>query len=116
MPRRPMRAVTFGGKKGWTPRWLSWIWVGQNEMPLRLAKVEGPAKWVWSPRENLLSMVDTEKDPFELTPRVLHDRGGQYEEVTSELKDWFLTTDLTEPETVKSPSDEEILRSLGYTQ
>ena len=85
-------------------------------MPLRLAKLEGHAKWVWSPRENLLSMVDIEKDPSELTPRVLHDSNGQYEELTSELKHWFLATDLTEAEPVKSQSDEEILRSLGYAQ
>jgi len=81
-------------------------------MPLRLAKVEDHAKWVWSPRENLLSIVDIEKDPLELTPRVLHDSSGQYEEITSELKHWFLATDLTETETVKSQTDEQILRSL----
>jgi len=116
MPKRTVRSVTFAGKKGWTPRWLSWIWVGRDEMPLRLAKIEGHTKWVWVPRENRLSGVDTEKDPFELTPRSLDDSSGQYEEITSELKHWFLSTNLTSTAPVKSQTDEEILRSLGYAQ
>lgn len=61
-------------------------------------------------------MVDTEKDPFELAPRSLGDSNGQYEEITSELKHWFLATDLTNAAPVKSQTDEEILRSLGYVQ
>jgi hypothetical protein len=116
MPRRTVRSLTFSGKKGWTPGWLSWMWIGRDAMPLRLARIEGHVKWTWSPRENLLLMVDTEKDPLELTPQALDDNNGQYEEITSELEHWFLTTDLTNAAPVKSQADEEILRSLGYAQ
>jgi arylsulfatase A-like enzyme len=116
MPRRPVRSVTFGGKKGWTPGWLSWIWTNQDRMPLRLARLDGHTKWVWSPRENRLFMVETDKDPFDLTPQLLHDRSKPYEEITSELKHWFLTTDVAEAQTTSSRRDEDILRSLGYTQ
>lgn len=116
IPLRTLRYLTFGGKKGWTPGWLSWLWVDQDDLPLRLGKSEGALKRVWSPRENQLSIVNIERDPFELNPQILRDDSGLYEEATSELKEWFTTTERAQAEMTRSKRDEEVLRSLGYTQ
>jgi arylsulfatase A-like enzyme len=116
IPKRTLRYLTFAGKKGAMPTWLSWMWVRRTELPLRLGKLEDSRKWVWTPGENLLSVVSIEKDPLELNPEVLSDDNGRYEEATSELRHWFKVTDLTQAEMIKSKLDEEVLESLGYTQ
>jgi arylsulfatase A-like enzyme len=116
IPERTLRYLTFAGKKGSMPGWLSWMWVRKSELPLRLGKVGDARKWVWTPSDKRLSVVNIESDPLELTPEVLGDDNGRYEEATSELRHWFSVTNLTAAEMVRSKLDEEILESLGYTQ
>ena len=113
---RPVRYLTFAGKKGWLPGWLARLWVRKGDMPLRLGKINGAQKWVWIPDENRLSIVNIERDPFELSPEILADDRARYEEVTSELKQWFLVTNKGGAAGVKSEQDEKVLESLGYTQ
>ncbi|MCI0423262.1 MAG: sulfatase [Acidobacteria bacterium] len=114
--RRPVRYVTFAGKKGWLPGWLSRLWLDARNMPLRLGKTEGVQKWVWTPEETRLSIFNTARDPLELDPKVLSDDNIQYEEATSELKEWFNATNRGEADRGVSEQDEKVLRSLGYTQ
>lgn len=114
--KRPVRYLTFAGKKGWLPGWLARLWVREGDMPLRLGKTDGAQKWVWAPGEGRLSVVNTVRDPFELSPEVLADDNGRYEEATSELKRWFLATNRGEAAAVDSDQDEKVLKSLGYTQ
>jgi arylsulfatase A-like enzyme len=113
---RPVRYLTFAGKKGWLPGWLARLWVRTGDMPLRLGKINGAQKWVWVPDENRLSIVNTVRDPFELSPEILADDQARYEEATSELKQWFLVTNKGGAAGVKSEQDEKVLESLGYTQ
>src|SRR5262245_49632053 len=113
IPMRTLRYLTFAGKKGSMPKWLSWMWVRKSELPLRFGKLEDTRKWVWSPSENLLSMVNIEYDPLEFTAEVLGDDSGRYEEATSELRHWFSETDLTESEMTTSKLDEEVLKASG---
>ena len=114
--KRPVRYLTFAGKKGWLPGWLARLWVRKGDMPLRLGKSEGALKWVWTPAEGRLSVINTARDPFELSPEILADDNGRCEEATSELKRWFLATNRSEAATVDSEQDEKVLESLGYTQ
>ncbi len=114
IPERPIRYVTFAGKKGYAPKWLSWMWVGDDRWPLRLGKLEGTEKWVWSPRNKRLRIYDVAEDPLELAPQVLKPKESVYKRGTQTLKRWFDSTDLEEGETKMTERDAEILRSLGY--
>ena len=51
VPQRPIRYVTFTGKKAFAPRWLSWMWVpNETRLPLLLGETEGTRKLIWAPR------------------------------------------------------------------
>ncbi|MEW5978594.1 MAG: sulfatase [Acidobacteriota bacterium] len=116
VPHRPIRYLTFAGKKGWAPRWVSWIWVHPDTLPLRLGETDGTLKRVWTPRDRRLVEVDLSGDPLELNPKVYHDEMELYRTETAELREWFAATDLNDAKSQLNRKDEEILKSLGYTQ
>jgi arylsulfatase A-like enzyme len=116
LPARPMRYVAFAGRKGFAPGWMSWMWSRKSELPLHMGMTMGSDKYVWTPGENKLAVLDTEKDPFELSPRRLKDGDQVYERQTASLQRWFDATDLEETELEISDRDAEVLKSLGYLQ
>ena len=116
LPARPMRYVAFAGRKGFAPGWMSWMWSRKSQLPLRLGMTMGSDKLVWTPGESKLAVLDTEKDPFERSPRILKAGEQVYERQTASLQRWFDATDLEETELEISDSDAEVLKSLGYLQ
>jgi arylsulfatase A-like enzyme len=117
LPQRPIRYVTFGGKKAFAPRWLSWMWVaGETRMPLRVGETEGTRKMVWSPRAQELTVYDLSADAYELDPDVFAKNDRTYERETPQIQRWFDSTNLEDAETTLSERDTEILKSLGYVQ
>ncbi len=116
IPDRPMRYVAFAGKKGFAPSWLSWMWVHESKLPLRIGLTQGPQKTIWSPGQQSLSAFNTDKDPFELHPTVLGSGDAQYKRETAALRRWFESTDLEESDAKLSSRDAEVLKSLGYIQ
>jgi len=108
--------VTFPGKKGYAPQWLSWMWVKNEELPLRFGRIDHFSKMIWDPNERKLSLYDLRADPYEDRPRVIADSNPTYEADTSELKKWFSRTETRAAEQKLSPHDEEVLKSLGYVQ
>ena len=65
--------VTFPGKKGYAPQWLSWMWVKNEELPLRFGRIDHFSKMIWDPNERKLSLYDLRADPYEDRPRVIAD-------------------------------------------
>jgi arylsulfatase A-like enzyme len=108
--------LTFPGKKGYAPQWLSWIWVQNEELPLRLGRIDDFSKMIWGPAEKKLSIYDLRSDPHELNGHVLTDGNPVYEADISGLKKWFLRTETRAAEEKLTDRDEEVLKSLGYVQ
>lgn len=108
--------VTFPGKKGYAPQWLSWMWVKNEELPLRFGRIDDFSKMTWDPNGRKLSLYDLRSDPHENHPRVIADTNPTYEANTSELKKWFSRTETRAAEQNLSAHDKEVLKSLGYVQ
>jgi hypothetical protein len=116
IPARPMRYVAFAGKKGFAPNWLSWMWVHESKLPLRIGWTEGPQKMIWSPGQQSIAAFNTESDPLELDAKVLRAGDPSYKTQTAALRRWFESTDLEESDVKLSSRDVEVLKSLGYIQ
>ena len=118
LPDHPVRFLTFAGKKGWAPSWLSfsWAWLRYPQLPLRLGWVNGLTKSVWTPREKSLLIYDLARDVHELDPLSVSSENDRFAEETTALEIWFKATNLTEADMKRAKRDEEILKSLGYTQ
>jgi arylsulfatase A-like enzyme len=116
LPGRTQYYVTFAGKKGFAPGWLSWLWVREEELPLRLGRLRGAGKTVWSPGGDSLEIYDVASDPRELGPVRLDPGGSEYEKETASLRRWFSATKYQEGEDSLTSRDLEVLRSLGYVQ
>ncbi len=116
LPAQPMRYVSFAGRKGFAPGWMSWVWARPSDLPLRLGRTTGAEKFVWTPGEGTLAMIDLEQDPFEQQPTLLAEGDRRYEKETAALRRWFKSTDLEESELKISGRDTEVLKSLGYLQ
>ncbi len=114
IPRRPIRYVTFAGKKGWMPRWIASLWVNADRTPLRVGQTLGDEKSVWNPRGKSLSLFDVINDPFEESPVVLTRKDSRYQAGVKPLSRWFDATDLSDGESRMSERDVEVLKSLGY--
>ncbi len=111
---RSIHFVSFDGKKGFAPSWLSWIWKPNVGLPYRMGKLDGLVKMIWTPVDSVFEMFDLASDPFETGPQTLaeHDQRYQFEEAAFER--WFESTDLAESEARLGKRDIEILESLGY--
>ena len=95
IPSRPIRYVTFAGKKGWMPRWIASLWVNADRTPLRVGQTFGDEKSVWNPRGKSLSLFDVPNDPFEESPVVLTRKDSRYQAGVKPLSRWFDATDLS---------------------
>ena len=114
IPQRPIRYITFAGKKGWMPRWLSHMWVSPEERPLRVGQSLGSQKMVWDPSGRSLSVFNIDEDPFEMSPLVLSQKNPEYSATARPLGQWFKATDLTAGESKLTKRDTEVLKTLGY--
>ena len=114
IPQRPIRYITFAGKKGWMPRWLSHMWVSPDERPLRVGQSLGTQKMVWDPAGRSLSVFNIDEDPFEMSPLVLSHKDAQYSATARPLGQWFKATDLSAGDSKLTKRDLEVLKTLGY--
>lgn len=114
IPQRPIRYITFAGKKGWMPRWLSHMWVSPDERPLRIGQSLGSQKMVWDPSGRFLSVFNIDEDPFEMSPLVLSHKNPEYSATARPLGQWFKATDLSAGESKLTKRDTEVLKTLGY--
>jgi arylsulfatase A-like enzyme len=117
VPSRRLYYVTFPGKKGYAPKWLSWLWVNNEELPLRFGQIQGTQKVIWSPEENNhLAAYDLAHDPHEMSPRIMREGTKPYLVETVRLRTWFERTESRASEQNLSARDIQILKSLGYIQ
>ncbi len=114
--QRTVRYVSFAGKKGLAPGWLSWMWINNGGLPLKMGKVEGTMKTVWTPGDEKFRVHDLAKDPFEFEPVELTPDDRKYKFEMAAFERWYESTDLEETEAKLSKRDSEILESLGYLQ
>ena len=113
---RPVRYVSFAGKKGFAPTWVSWLWVKKDNLPLHVGMTEGSRKLIWTPRDEKLAIFNIERDPFEIHPALPESGGESFVEHTEALEKWYLATDLSEGESKLTERDMEVLKTLGYIQ
>ncbi len=114
--QRPIRYLTFAGKKGFFPQWLAWLWTDSREGPLRIGTTEGARKLIWTPGSKRLAAYNLQEDPFELRPSVIRPRSADFERETAQLDQWFRATYRGSGASVMTEEDVEVLRSLGYLQ
>jgi arylsulfatase A-like enzyme len=116
LSERRIYNVTFPGKKGSAPGWLSWLWVSDGELPLRFGYVEGSSKLIWSPEDRSLAAYNVTQDPHEAHPKMFSAATRNYKDATKRLTSWFLRTESRAAEKQLSKRDLEVLKSLGYVQ
>ena len=116
IPSRPIRYITFAGKKGWMPHWIAQLWVNADRTPLRIGQTLGDKKSIWNPRKKVLSLFDVDTDPFEQKPLMLSSGDSLYSTLKKPLRQWFEVTNLSDGESRMNERDVEILKSLGYVQ
>lgn len=109
-----IRYVTFAGKRGFVPRWLSSIWVRHGDLPLKVGHTIGPRKVIWTPEDKSLEVLDLDRDPFELSPTIAKSSSSQYKAETARLEHWFKSTAGRASEIKMTKEDIEVLKSLGY--
>ena len=114
--QRTVRYVSFAGKKGLSPGWLSWMWIKNGGLPLKMGKIEGAMKTVWAPGDEEFRTYDLAKDPFEIDPKELNPNDRQYKFEMAAFERWYESTDLAKTDAKLSKRDAEILESLGYLQ
>ncbi len=111
---RQIRFLSFEGKKGFAPTWISWIWRPNSGLPFRIGKLEGARKMVWTPDADLFEIFDLARDPLELNPSELTPDDRSYPFERDGFHRWYDSTDLEASETKLSKRDQEALESLGY--
>lgn len=111
---RQIRFVSFEGKKGFIPKWISWAWKPNSGLPFRIGKLEGSMKAVWTPDEKRFDLFDLSQDPHELRPQTLTGADRRYSFESDAFQRWFETTNLAESESRLTERDAKILESLGY--
>ena len=111
---RQIRFVSFEGKKGFIPKWISWAWKPNSGLPFRIGKLEGSMKAIWTPEQKRFEFFDLSKDPHERQPETLTTASRRYSFESEAFERWFETTNLAESESRLTERDAEILESLGY--
>ena len=125
IPSRPIRYLSFAGKKGWMPQkilptafsgWLAQFWITAERTPFRMGQTAGSKKSIWDPQEKVLLSFDLSVDPFEQEPLAFSQKDRTYSSRTKPLSRWFKATNLSSGESRMSKRDVEVLKSLGYIQ
>ncbi len=111
---RQIRFVSFEGKKGFMPSWISWVWKPNSGLPFRMGKLDGTLKAIWTPGESQFEYFDLAKDPLEQDSEILGKGDRRYRFESAAFERWFESTDLAESESRLTERDMEILESLGY--
>lgn len=113
---RVIRHITFGGKKGFFPRWFSFLWTSVDERPLRVGMLAGSRKLIWSPQDESLEIFNLTRDPLEQAPVKPGRKSPLYQAETARLDQWFESTAGAAGANRMTEKDLETLRSLGYLQ
>ena len=111
---RQIRFVSFEGKKGFVPSWISWVWRPNSGLPFRMGKLDGTMKSIWTPDESQFEFFDLARDPRERNSRILAKNDSRYKFERAAFERWFESTDLAESESRLTEGDKEVLESLGY--
>ena len=113
---RAVRFLTFAGKKGFVPRFLSFLWTSLDDRPLWVGQTTGNRKVIWSPQNESVEVYDLAKDPLERSPRKPKRKSRPYEVETARLQHWYESTNGAAGENKMTEKDVQVLKSLGYLQ
>ncbi len=109
--------VTFPGKPGIAPKWLSWLWhfPSGKKLPLKMGRIVQDEKIIWTPKSRGLEVYDVVKDREEKTPIFAGSPNGAYQPYVNRLLGWFKSTNRHgNNRTAMTKRDIEILKTLGY--
>ena len=109
-----IRYVTFAGRKGWMPKAIMDLFVDFEGLPLKMGRMSGTRKTIWTPKADQLEIYDLAADPFELKGSRPKSRSPIYEAETARLKSWFHATAGASGKNRMTDKDIKILKSLGY--
>jgi len=117
-PPDPIFFVTFAGKKWEAPSWVSWLWYSDSRkrMPLKIGRISGDEKVIWTPDTGKIEVYNIAHDPQELEPLPASAADQGFRQEVNDIGKWFSATAvyLDNPPALDE-KDREALRSLGYT-
>lgn len=111
---RTLYFLTYAGKKGFLPNWFARLWVDEDELPLRLGRVSGDSKVIWTPSEHRMELYELARDPEELSPSLPVRTSPRYRSEQLRLERWYRMTAGQAGQLQLTEKDVQVLRSLGY--
>ena len=109
--------MTFPGKPGQAPRWISWLWhyPSGGKFPLKMGQLTGDQKLIWTPTSNETEVFNLAQDRNEKNPIFLGKSPRPIRAQVDHLKSWYKSTNRHKKNrpTMKK-RDIEVLRTLGY--
>jgi len=90
------------------------LFVDFEGLPLKMGRMSGTRKTIWTPKADQLEIYDLAADPFELKGSRPKSRSPIYEAETARLKSWFHATAGASGKNRMTDKDIKILKSLGY--
>jgi len=111
-----VRYLTYGGKKGFFPRWISFMWTEFDSRPLLVGRATGSRKVIWAMQDQELEIIDLATDPYELAARRPGTGSDQYRLESGRLDRWYQATVGEAGENRMTEEDMKVLESLGYIQ
>ncbi len=111
-----VRFVTFGGKKGFLPKFIADLFRDKDGPPLKMGHTLGLRKVIYTPDDKYLEIFNIQQDPLELKPVEPRSKSPLFKTEVSRLKRWFDSTAGAAGENTMTQEDIKALKSLGYLQ
>ncbi len=111
-----VRFITFAGKKGFLPKFISDIFTRFDGPPLMMGHRIGVRKVIFNPGDTKLEIYNETEDPLELKAVKPKQKSPQYKTETARLEHWYETTSGAAGENEMTEEDIKALKSLGYLQ
>ncbi len=109
--------MTFPGKPGQAPKWISWLWhlPSGKKLPLKMGQLRGDRKLIWTPTSNEVEVFNLAQDRNEENPIFAGESPSPIRARVDHLKSWYRSTNrhAKNRPTLKK-RDIEVLRTLGY--
>jgi len=98
------------------PKAIMDLFINFDGLPLKMGRMSGTRKVIWTPKASRLEIYDLATDPLELKGAHPKSPSPIYEAETARLKSWFEATAGASGKNRMTKKDIKVLKSLGYLQ
>jgi uncharacterized sulfatase len=111
-----VRFLTFEGKKGFLPKFLTDLFLKFDGPPLKMGHRLGVRKVIYTPDDKRLEIYNVQQDPLEIKGLKVKQKNPQFKTETARLERWYESTTGAAGENEMTEEDIKALKSLGYLQ